>query len=105
MPTYIYEREDGSRFEIKQRITEDALAVCPDTGMVVKRVISAPAVVFKGSGFYQTDYKPSGSSQSSSQSSSKSSQGASSDSGSSAESCNGKGPESGCGACSTSSGD
>lgn len=62
MPTYVYRREDGSRFEVQQRITEDALTTCPTTGQSVTRVPSASAgLVFKGAGFYQTDYvRPSG---------------------------------------------
>ena len=57
MPTYTYRREDGSTFEIEQRITEDALTECPTTGQPVRRIISAGAgLVFKGSGFYLTDY-------------------------------------------------
>ena len=57
MPTYVYEREDGSTFEIEQRITADALTHCPTTGQRVKRVISGgTGLIFKGSGFYLTDY-------------------------------------------------
>lgn len=57
MPTYEYKREDGSTFEIEQRITAPSLTVCPTTGQKVKRIISSGAgLVFKGSGFYQTDY-------------------------------------------------
>lgn len=57
MPTYVYRREDGSTFEIEQRITEDALETCPTTGQPVRRIPSASAgLVFKGSGFYLTDY-------------------------------------------------
>jgi putative FmdB family regulatory protein len=57
MPTYEYQREDGTRFEIEQRITEKALTECPTTGQPVKRLISGGAgLVFKGSGFYLTDY-------------------------------------------------
>jgi len=57
MPTYEYRRTDGSIFEIKQRITEDALQTCPTTGQAVTRMISGSAgLIFKGSGFYQTDY-------------------------------------------------
>lgn len=63
MPTYVYRREDGTTFEVQQRITEDALTTCPDTGQPVKRVISGNAgLIFKGSGFYLTDYARSGSS-------------------------------------------
>jgi putative FmdB family regulatory protein len=57
MPTYEYKREDGSTFEYEQRITDDALTECPTTGQKVKRLISGGAgLVFKGSGFYLTDY-------------------------------------------------
>lgn len=57
MPTYVYRREDGSTFEIDQRITEDPLESCPDTGQKVERVITGSAgLIFKGSGFYLTDY-------------------------------------------------
>lgn len=62
MPTYIYRREDGTSFEIQQRITEDPLATCPTTGQPVKRVITGnTGIIFKGSGFYITDYERSGS--------------------------------------------
>ncbi len=57
MPTYVYRREDGSTFEIEQRITEDPLVTCPDTGQKVQRVITGSAgLIFKGNGFYLTDY-------------------------------------------------
>ena len=50
MPMYVYEvvREDGEpgeRFELLQRITEDALTVHPESGEPVRRVISAPAIL------------------------------------------------------------
>ena len=60
MPTYVYRREDGSTFEIEQRITEPALETCPSTGQKVKRVISGAGLIFKGSGFYLTDYARNG---------------------------------------------
>ncbi len=57
MPTYVYRREDGSTFEIEQRITENALEACPETGQKVERLITGSAgLIFKGSGFYLTDY-------------------------------------------------
>lgn len=56
MPIYVYEREDGTTFETIQRITEEALNVCPETGQKVIRQISASTPIFKGSGFYKTDY-------------------------------------------------
>lgn len=60
MPTYEYKREDGSTFEMFQSMSDDALTVCPTTGQPVKRIISGGSgLVFKGSGFYVTDYKKS----------------------------------------------
>ena len=61
MPTYTYRREDGSTFEVFQKITDDPLEECPDTGQPVERVISGgQPPIFKGSGFYETDYKKNG---------------------------------------------
>lgn len=58
MPTYEYKREDGSTFEIRQSINDDPLTECPDTGQKVKRVITGGGgVVYKGDGWYVTDYK------------------------------------------------
>ena len=61
MPTYEYKREDGSTFEVKQKMSEKPLTTCPDTGQKVKRVISGGGgVVYKGDGWYVTDYKDGG---------------------------------------------
>jgi putative FmdB family regulatory protein len=56
MPIYEYRRPDGTTFEIQQSFSEEALTVDPDTGVPVERVLHAPAVHFKGKGFYNTDY-------------------------------------------------
>jgi putative FmdB family regulatory protein len=56
MPIYEYRRPDGSTFEILQSITAEPLSEDPETGVPVERVLHAPAVHFKGSGFYNTDY-------------------------------------------------
>lgn len=56
MPIYEYRRPDGTTFELQQSFSEDALTVDPDTGVPVERVLHAPAVHFKGKGFYNTDY-------------------------------------------------
>lgn len=57
MPTYVYRREDGTKFEIQQRITEDPLETCPETGQSVERLITGSAgLIFKGDGFYVNDY-------------------------------------------------
>lgn len=58
MPTYEYKREDGTTFEVLQSMSEEPLKVCPTTGQPVKRMISGgTGLLFKGSGFYVTDYK------------------------------------------------
>jgi putative FmdB family regulatory protein len=56
MPIYEYRRPDGTTFEIQQSFSEDSLKVDPETGVPVERVLHAPAVHFKGKGFYNTDY-------------------------------------------------
>jgi putative FmdB family regulatory protein len=56
MPIYEYRRPDGSTFELQQAFSEDPLTTDPDTGVPVERVLHAPAVHFKGKGFYNTDY-------------------------------------------------
>ncbi len=56
MPIYEYRRPDGSTFEIQQSFSDSALTADPDTGVPVERVLHAPAVHFKGKGFYNTDY-------------------------------------------------
>jgi len=60
MPTYDYECEAcGETFEKFQSITAPAIRKCPLCGkLAVRRLIGAGAgVIFKGSGFYQTDYR------------------------------------------------
>lgn len=59
MPTYEYECEKcGGTFERFQPITAKPLKKCPVCGGKVKRKIGAGAgIIFKGSGFYETDYK------------------------------------------------
>ena len=57
MPTYTYRREDGSTFEVRQRITEDPLDECPETGQDVERIITGnTGIIFKGEGFHVNDY-------------------------------------------------
>ena len=56
MPIYEYRRPDGTTFELQQAFTDEPLTSDPDTGVPVTRVLHAPAVHFKGSGFYNTDY-------------------------------------------------
>src|ERR1017187_536572 len=56
MPIYEYRRPDGTTFELQQSFSDETLTVDPDTGVPVERVLHAPAVHFKGKGFYNTDY-------------------------------------------------
>jgi putative FmdB family regulatory protein len=56
MPIYEYRRPDGSTFEMLQSFSDEALTKDPETGVKVQRVLHAPAVHFKGKGFYNTDY-------------------------------------------------
>jgi putative FmdB family regulatory protein len=56
MPIYEYRRPDGTTFEVLQRMADDALTVDPESGVPVERVLHAPAIHFKGKGFYNTDY-------------------------------------------------
>jgi putative FmdB family regulatory protein len=57
MPTYEYRCPAGHEFELFQKMTDKPRAKCPTCGKVAVRKISAGAgLVFKGSGFYITDY-------------------------------------------------
>ncbi|NPV28861.1 MAG: zinc ribbon domain-containing protein [Firmicutes bacterium] len=58
MPTYEYECSECGRFQYSQRITEPALEACPTCGKPVRRLISRNVgIIFKGPGFYCTDYR------------------------------------------------
>jgi len=99
MPTYEYRcRKCNHQFEAFQSMSDDALTTCPNCHKrSLQRLIGAGAgIIFKGSGFYITDYKngsyagsgsakPSGSSGKSGESSSSDSSGKSADSSSSGE--------------------
>ena len=68
MPLYEYEcKKCGHRFERIQRFSDPMVKKCPECGGKVEQMISAPAVQFKGTGWYVTDYakKSSGSGSSS----------------------------------------
>ncbi len=57
MPLYEYEcKKCGHRFEKIQKFSDRMVKKCPECGGVVEQMISAPAVQFKGSGWYVTDY-------------------------------------------------
>jgi predicted nucleic acid-binding Zn ribbon protein len=55
MPIYVYERPDGSRFEIRQGFNDPHLTEDPETGVPVRRVLQPAPIIFKGSGWYKTD--------------------------------------------------
>ncbi len=50
------EAENGRRFEVIAKFSDPVLTICPTCGGPVRRLISSPAIQFKGSGFYITDY-------------------------------------------------
>ena len=56
MPFYEYKRQDGTTFEIMQKMVDPPLECDPETGLPVTRVFHPIAVHFKGKGFYNTDY-------------------------------------------------
>ena len=59
MPTYDYKcNKCGEHFELIQKMTEPAKADCPKCGAPAERLISGGGgLLFKGSGFYSTDYR------------------------------------------------
>ena len=57
MPNYEYLCKNcGHRFEQIRKFSDKQLRKCPECGGAIEQVISAPAVQFKGSGWYVTDY-------------------------------------------------
>ena len=56
MPIYEYKCENGHVFETIQRMTDEALTECEECGAPAVRVLTPPAIHFKGSGFHNTDY-------------------------------------------------
>jgi len=72
MPIYEYEcKKCHHRFEKIQKFSDPHVKKCPECGGPIEQVVTAPAVQFKGSGWYVTDYaKKSGTAGSSSSSSS-----------------------------------
>lgn len=57
MPLYEYQcKQCAERVEIIQRVSDPPYTHCPKCGGQMKKLISSPAIQFKGSGFYKTDY-------------------------------------------------
>lgn len=57
MPTYVYRCEDcQEQVEVIQRFSDDPLTTCPHCGGTLHRLLFPPAIIFKGTGWYSTDY-------------------------------------------------
>jgi len=56
MPIYEYKCDNGHVFDVIQKMTDEALTECQECDAPAVRVLHSPAVHFKGSGFYNTDY-------------------------------------------------
>ncbi len=56
MPIYEYKCDNGHVFDVMQRMSDEPLTECQECGAPAVRVLHSPAVHFKGSGFYNTDY-------------------------------------------------
>ncbi len=57
MPLYEYQcKKCHTRFERIQKFSDEPIKQCPECGGEAQRLLSAPAVQFKGSGWYVTDY-------------------------------------------------
>ena len=79
MPLYEYQCDAcAHRFEVIQKYSDAPIDVCPKCGGAVSKLLSSPAIQFKGSGFYLTDYGRAGKSDSSNVSAGKNESGGSS---------------------------
>jgi putative FmdB family regulatory protein len=56
VPIYEYKCDNGHVFDVMQKMSEEPLTECQECGAPAVRVLHSPAVHFKGSGFYNTDY-------------------------------------------------
>ena len=56
MPIYEYKCDNGHVFDVIQRMTDEPLTKCEECGAPAARVLTPPAIHFKGSGFHNTDY-------------------------------------------------
>ena len=56
MPLYEYQCPKDGTFELVRKFSDPPLAACPTCGGPIEKLVSAPAIQFKGSGWYITDY-------------------------------------------------
>ena len=56
MPLYEYQCETCGRFELIRKFSDEPVSACPTCGKPVQKLLSAPAIQFKGTGWYITDY-------------------------------------------------
>jgi putative FmdB family regulatory protein len=56
LPLYEYECPKDGRFELVRKFSDPPLTRCPTCGTKIEKIPSAPAIQFKGSGWYITDY-------------------------------------------------
>jgi len=56
MPLYEYQCPNDGRFEVIRKFSDPPLTACPTCGAEVHKLLSAPAIQFKGTGWYITDY-------------------------------------------------
>ena len=62
MPLYEYQCDAcGHRFEHIQKFSDPLLTVCPECDGTIRKLVSSPAIKFKGTGWYVTDYANKGS--------------------------------------------
>lgn len=61
MPLYDYKCSNGHIFEEMQSFSSEPVATCAECGLTAVRQLSVPVVLYKGSGFYTTDYARNGS--------------------------------------------
>ena len=56
MPLYEYQCPKCGRFEVIRKFSDEPLTICPTCGSEIQKLASAPAIQFKGTGWYVTDY-------------------------------------------------
>ena len=89
MPLYEYQCDAcGHRFEQIRKFSDSPLEACPSCGGAVRKLVSSPAIQFKGTGWYVTDYAKKGTSGTEASEAGKSTDGSTSDSSSTSSDSN-----------------